>query len=317
MSVGWLVGRVGLALFAAFGVSVLVFVLLRLVPGDVVTNLIGLEGNVSPEGQAELRRLFGLDQPLTAQFATWFGALLRGDLGVSLRTDRPVFTDLRLRFPVTLELTALALLLALVVAVPLGVTAALSRGRLADVLSSGFVLVGLAAPEFWVALLLILLLSLHWPLFPPNGFVPLSESVWGNLRSVFLPSLALSLGLAAAVTRIVRSSLLEVMTQDYVRTARAKGLAERVVVYRHAMRNALIPVVTVVGLQAGSLLGGAVIIEQIFGLPGVGRYALEGINLRDYPVVQGAVLCIALSYVLVNVVVDVLYGLIDRRVVYG
>ncbi|MEF2279851.1 ABC transporter permease [Deinococcus sp. YIM 134068] len=317
MSVGWLARRVALALLAAFGVSVLVFALLRLVPGDVVTNLIGLEGNVSPEGQAEMRRLFGLDQPISGQFATWFGSLLRGDLGVSLRTERPVFTDLLLRFPVTLELTLLALLIALLIGVPLGVTAALHRGKLADVLSSGFVLVGLAAPEFWVALLLILLLSLKWPLFPPNGFVPFQESPWENLRSVFLPSLALSLGLAAAVTRIVRASLLEVLTQDYVRTARAKGLAERRVVYRHAMRNALIPVVTVVGLQAGSLLGGAVIIEQIFGLPGVGRYALEGINLRDYPVVQGAVLFIAVSYVLVNVVVDVLYGLIDRRVVYG
>lgn len=317
MTAGWLVRRVGLAVLAAFGVSVLVFALLRLVPGDVVTNLIGLEGNVSPEQQAEMRRLFGLDQPIYRQFGTWFTALLQGDLGVSLRTDRPVFTDLLLRFPVTLELTVLALLLALLIGVPLGVTAALHRGKLADVLSSGFVLVGLAAPEFWLALLLILLLSLKFPLFPPNGFVPLHESPWENFRSVFLPSLALSLGLAAAVTRIVRASLLEVLTQDYVRTARAKGLAERTVVYRHAMRNALMPVVTVVGLQAGSLLGGAVIIEQIFGLPGVGRYALEGINLRDYPVVQGAVLLIAVGYVLVNVVVDVLYGLIDRRVVYG
>lgn len=317
MTVGWLARRVLLALFAAFGVSVLVFALLRLVPGDVVTNLIGLEGNVSPEQQAEMRRLFGLDQPIWQQFATWFGALLRGDLGVSLRTERSVFADLLLRFPVTLELTLFALLIALLIGVPLGVTAALHRGKLADVLSSGFVLVGLAAPEFWLALLLILLFSLKVPLFPPNGFVPLSESLWGNFRSVFLPSLALSFGLAAAFTRIVRSSLLEVLGQDYVRTARAKGLAERSVVYRHAMRNALIPVVTVIGLQAGSLLGGAVIIEQIFGLPGVGRYALEGINLRDYPVVQGAVLFIAVGYVLVNVLVDVLYGLIDRRVVYG
>ncbi|MFC4454131.1 ABC transporter permease [Deinococcus sonorensis] len=317
MSAGWLARRLLLALFAAFGVSVLVFALIRLVPGDVVTNLIGLEGNVSPEQQAEMRRLFGLDQPIPVQFGTWLGALLHGDLGVSLRTARPVFTDLMLRFPVTLELTVLALLMALLIGVPLGVTAALNRGKAADVLSSSFVLIGLAAPEFWLALLLILLLSLTWRVFPPNGFVPLPESLGQNLRSLFLPSLALSLGLAAAVTRIVRASLLEVLGQDYVRTARAKGLRERVVVYRHAMRNALIPVVTVVGLQVGSLLGGAVIIEQIFGLPGVGRYALEGINLRDYPVVQGAVLFIAVSFVLVNVLVDVLYLLIDRRVVFS
>ncbi|WP_407572412.1 ABC transporter permease [Deinococcus altitudinis] len=317
MSLGWLTRRVALALLAAFGVSVLVFALIRLVPGDVVTNLIGLEGNVSAAQQAEMRRMFGLDQPIPVQFGHWFGSLLHGDLGVSLRTDRPVFADLLLRFPVTLELTVVALVIAVLIGLPLGVLAALNRGKFADFASSSFVLIGLAAPEFWLAILLILLFSLTLRWFPPNGFVTWAESPLGNLKSVFLPGLALSLGLAAAVTRIVRASLLDVLGQDFVRTARAKGLPERIVIYRHAMRNALIPVVTVVGLQVGNLLGGAVIIEQLFGLPGVGRYALEGINLRDYPVVQGAVLWIAVSFVLVNVVVDVLYGLIDRRVVYS
>ncbi|ULH14143.1 ABC transporter permease (plasmid) [Deinococcus sp. KNUC1210] len=317
MSLGWLARRIALALLAAFGVSVIVFALIRLVPGDIVTNLIGLEGNVSQAQQAEMRRLFGLDQPLWIQFGHWFAALLHGDLGISLRTDRSVFGDLLMRFPVTLELSVGALILAVLIGLPLGVTAALNRGRAADLASSSFVLIGLAAPEFWLAILLILLFSLKLRWFPPNGFVPMNESLWENLRSVFLPSLALSLGLAAAVTRIVRASLLDVLSQDYVRTARAKGLPQRTVVYRHALRNALIPVITVVGLQVGNLLGGAVIIEQLFGLPGVGRYALEGINLRDYPVVQGAVLWIAVSFVLVNVIVDVLYGLIDRRVVYS
>ncbi|GGR32151.1 ABC transporter permease [Deinococcus ruber] len=317
MSLGWLARRIALALLAAFGVSVIVFALIRLVPGDIVTNLIGLEGNVSQAQQAEMRRLFGLDQPLWMQFGHWFAALLHGDLGISLRTDRSVFADLLMRFPVTLELSVGALILAVLIGLPLGVTAALNRGRAADLASSSFVLIGLAAPEFWLAILLILLFSLKLRWFPPNGFVPMNESLWENLRSVFLPSLALSLGLAAAVTRIVRASLLDVLSQDYVRTARAKGLPQRTVVYRHALRNALIPVITVVGLQVGNLLGGAVIIEQLFGLPGVGRYALEGINLRDYPVVQGAVLWIAVSFVLVNVIVDVLYGLIDRRVVYS
>ncbi len=317
MSAGWLTRRVLLGLLAAFGVSVIVFALIRLVPGDVVTNLIGLEGNVSAEQQAEMRRLFGLDQPLWVQFGHWFGALVQGNLGESLRTQRPVFADLLLRFPVTLELSVLALLFAVLIGLPLGVLAALNRGKAADFLSSGFVLVGLAAPEFWLAILLILLFSLKLRLFPPNGFIPLGEAPLANLQAMFLPALALSLGLAAAVTRIVRASLLDVLSQDYVRTARAKGVTARRVVYRHALRNALIPVVTVVGLQVGNLLGGAVIIEQIFGLPGVGRYALEGINLRDYPVVQGAVLWIAVSYVLVNVAVDVLYSLIDRRVVYA
>ncbi|PYE55837.1 ABC transporter permease [Deinococcus yavapaiensis] len=317
MSPSWFARRLLLALFAAFGVVVLVFTLIRLVPGDVVTQLIGIEGNVSAEGQAELRRLFGLDRPLPVQFAAWFGDLVRGDLGTSLRTDRPVLQDLLLRFPVTLQLTLMAMLFALVVAVPLGVVAARARGKFADFASSTFVLIGLAAPEFWLAILFILLFSVQWGVFPPSGFVPITESLGSNLWHMFMPALALSLSFAAAITRIVRSSLLEVLSLDYVRTARAKGLAERRVLYRHAMRNALIPVVTVIGLQFGNLLGGAVIVEQIFGLPGIGRFALEGINLRDYPVVQGAVLWIAVSFVLVNVVVDVLYALIDRRVVYS
>lgn len=316
MSPGWLTRRVLLALLAAFGVSVLVFVLLRLVPGDIVTQLIGLEGNVSAAQQAEMRRLFGLNEPLWQQFTHWFWELLHGNLGISLRTDRPVFQDLLLRFPVTLQLTGLALLFAVVIGLPLGILAALRRGRPADVLSSTFVLIGLAAPEFWLAILMILLFSLKLGWFPPNGYVTPAESLGGNLRSLFLPALALSFSLAAATTRIVRASLLDVLGQDYIRTAHAKGLTGRAVVLRHALRNALIPVVTVIGLQVGNLLGGAVIIEQLFGLPGVGRYALEGINLRDYPVVQGAVLWIAVSYVLVNVIVDVLYGVIDRRVVY-
>jgi peptide/nickel transport system permease protein len=218
---------------------------------------------------------------------------------------------------VTLELAFLAILIASLVAVPLGVTAALRRGKAADFLASGFVLVGLAAPEFWLAILFILLFSLRLRLFPPNGFVPIGDGLLANLQSLLMPALALSFSLAAAVTRIVRSSLLEVLSQDYVRTARAKGVSERVVVYRHAMRNALIPVITVIGLQVGNLLGGAVIVEQVFGLPGIGRFALEGINLRDYPVVQGSVLWIATSYVLVNVLVDIAYAVTDRRVVYA
>ena len=217
----------------------------------------------------------------------------------------------------TLELTALALLFAVIVGLPLGILAALQRGRAADLASSTFVLIGLAAPEFWLAILLILLFSLKLGWFPPNGYVSPNESLIGNLKSLFLPALALSLGLAAATTRIVRASLLDVLSQDYIRTARAKGLGGVQVVVRHALRNALIPVITVIGLQVGNLLGGAVIIEQLFGLPGIGRFALEGINLRDYPVVQGAVLWIAVSYVLVNVVVDVLYGVIDARVTYS
>lgn len=312
----FLARRLLLALLALFGVVVLVFVLVRLIPGDVVTNLVGLDARPTPEQLANLRRLFGLDQPIHVQFGIWFGALITGDLGQSLRTGRPIADDLLLRLPVTLELAVLALAVALLIAIPLGVIAATKRGQFADYVASLFALIGLAAPNFWLAILFILFFSLQLRLLPSGGYVLLSENPLENLRHMVLPSVALGLSLAAATTRITRSSLLEVLSLDYVRTARAKGLSERIVIYRHALKNALIPVATVIGLQVGTLLGGAIIIEEIFGLPGIGRFALEGINLRDYPVVQGAVLVVAGAFVLVNVLVDVLYALIDPRVRY-
>jgi peptide/nickel transport system permease protein len=309
--------QVLLAIPALLGVVLITFILMRAVPGDVVTNLVGLEGNVSPERMAEMRRMFGLDLPIHVQFGQWFGAALQGDLGSSLRTSRPIVQDLLLRFPVTLELTFLSLVIALVIAIPLGIVAAVRRGSVVDFLVSVFALLGLSIPGFFLGILLILLFSLRLGMLPPAGFVPVQDSLWANLKNMILPSLSLGLVLAAAITRIVRSSMLEVLNRDYIRTARAKGLSERIVTYRHALRNALIPVVTVVGLQFGTLLGGAVIIEQVFSLPGVGRFALEGINLRDYPVVQGAVLLIAAAFILVNLLVDVIYSLIDPRIRYS
>lgn len=309
--------RLLLAIPSLFGVALVTFVLMRSVPGDVVTQLVGVLEDISPERLAELRRLFGLDLPVHVQFAQWLGAVLQGDLGTSLRTGRSVALDVGLRFPVTLQLTLMSLGIALVLAVPLGVTAARYRGRWPDYLGSAFVLVGLAIPNFFLAILLILLFSLQLGWLPPAGYVPFMEDPIENLKRMVLPSLSLGLILAAATTRIMRSTMLEVLGRDYVRTARAKGLVEGRVVLRHALRNALIPVVTVVGLQFGALLGGAVIVEQVFSLPGIGRFALEGINLRDYPVVQGAVLVIAAAFVLVNLLVDVVYALIDPRVRYG
>ena len=308
--------RILLTIPSLLGVMVVVFLLMRAIPGDVVTNLVGLQGNVSPERLAELRRMFGLDLPVHVQFWEWFSAALQGDLGSSLRTGRSIAMDLALRFPVTLELTILGMAIALLVAVPLGILAALNRGGWLDWAGTLFALLGLSVPGFFLGILLILLFSLRLDWLPPAGYVPFLESPLDNLRHMILPALSLGLILAAATTRIVRSTMLEVLGRDYVRTARAKGLAERVVTLRHALRNALIPVTTVVGLQFGALLGGAVIIEQVFSLPGVGRYALEGINLRDYPIVQGAVLLIAAAFIFVNLLVDVIYALIDPRVRY-
>lgn len=312
----YLARRLALAVPTVFGVLLAVFLLIRLVPGDVVTQLVGLEATISPRRVDELRRLFGLDRPLPVQFAEYLGGVAQGDLGKSLRTGLPVGRELLRRFPVTIELAALGLLVALCLGVPVGVMAAVRRGRAADYLATGFVMVGLSIPSFWLAILLILFFALRLGVLPPTAYVAPGESLPGNLLHMILPALSVGLVLAAAITRIVRSSLLEVLSRHYVRTARAKGLAEGRVILHHAMRNALIPVVTVVGLQFGTLLGGTVIIEQIFSLPGVGRYALEGINLRDYPVIQGAVLAIALAFVLVNLFVDVCYGFLDPRIRY-
>jgi len=294
-----------------------VFALMRAIPGDVVTQLVGAEQEVTAEQLAELRRIFGLDLPIHVQFGQWLSAALQGDLGSSLRTGRPISTDLALRFPATLQLALMSLAIALAMAVPIGIVAALNRGRWPDYLGSAFVLVGLSVPSFFLGILLILLFSLRLGWLPPAGFVPFHEAPLESMRRMLLPSLSLGLILAAATTRIMRSAMLEILSRDFVRTARAKGLGERSVTLRHALRNALIPVVTVVGLQFGSLLGGTVIIEQVFSIPGVGRFALEGINLRDYPVVQGAVLVIAGAFVFVNLVVDILYAFIDPRVRYG
>lgn len=315
--VTYLLRRLLLTIPALFGVALVVFLLMRAIPGDVVTQLVGIGEDVSAERMAELRRIFGLDLPVHVQFGQWLGAALQGDLGTSLRTGRSIAGDLALRFPATLQLSLMSLAIALVLAIPIGIVAARFRGRWPDYLGSAFVLVGLSIPQFFLGILLILLFSLQLGWLPPAGFVPFHEEPLENLRRMLLPSLSLGLILAAATTRIMRSSMLEVMDRDFVRTARAKGLSEQRVTMTHALRNALIPVVTVVGLQFGSLLGGTVIIEQVFSIPGVGRFALEGINLRDYPVVQGAVLVIAGAFVFVNLLVDVLYALIDPRVRYG
>lgn len=312
----YLTRRLLLALPTILGVLIAVFLLIRLVPGDVVTQLVGLEATISPKRVEELRRLFGLDRSLPVQFSEYLSGVLQGDLGKSLRTGLPVGRELLRRFPVTIQLAAMGLLVALVIGVPVGIMAAVKRGRAADYLATGFVLLGLSVPSFWLAILLILLFALRLGWLPPTSYISPGEDLLSNLAHMTLPALSVGLVLAAAITRIVRSSLLEVLGRHYIRTARAKGVQESGVIVRHGLRNALIPVVTIVGLQFGTLLGGTVIVEQIFGLPGIGRYALEGINLRDYPVIQGAVLSIALSFVVVNLLVDLVYGFLDPRIRY-
>jgi peptide/nickel transport system permease protein len=300
-----------------FGASVLIFVLLRFLPGDVVDIIVGTEGAATPEVRATIRRMFGLDQPIYVQYFFWIGAVLRGDLGSSLRTSEPVAGILVSRLPITIELAFLSVVISVVMAVPLGVLAAVRRGGPAEIAARLVGLIGLSLPNFWLATMLILIASLYFNWLPSLIYVsPLANPI-ENLKQMAMPAFSLALALMAIVLRMTRSAMLEVLGQDYVRTARAKGLGERLVLMRHALKNALIPVVTVVGVQMGTLFGGTVVIEQIFGLPGMGWTFVNGIYQRDYPTVQGAVLMLATSFVVINLLVDLTYAYLDPRIRYG
>ena len=294
------------------GVSMLSFLLLYLIPGDVVDILMGQESG-DPARLAEMRRLFGIDRSLPVRYAEWLGEALRGDLGRSFVTRRTVLSEILTAFPVTLQLTAASLLVALAAGLPLGVLAAVRRGRASSMGISVLVLLVLSIPSFWLGILLILVTSLYLHWFPPQGLVLLWVQPVEALKQLLLPSLALGLALGAMVMRMTRSCILEVLDQDYVRTARAKGIAEALVIGHHALRNALIPVVTLVGLQFGYLLGGAIVIEEIFSLPGMGRLVLRSIAQRDFPLVQGVLLLAGTGVVLLNLCVDMLYLALDPR----
>jgi ABC-type dipeptide/oligopeptide/nickel transport system permease component len=289
-----------------WGVSVLVFFLLRLAPGDPVTLL--LVESATPEQIAEAKAKWGLDQPIPVQYAVFLGRALRGDLGDSLFFQEPAIEVLVERMPATLQLSAAALLFSLGVAIPIGMLSALKRDTFWDYLGTGLAMLGQAIPPYWLGIMLILVFSVALGWFPTSGR--------GTLGHLVLPAITLGSVLMALVTRLVRSGMLDVLSEDYVRTARAKGLRERVVIMRHALRNILIPLVTVVGLQLGALFGGAVITESIFAWPGVGRLALQSINARDYPMVQAAVLVISVVYVFLNLAVDLLYVYLDPRIRY-
>ncbi|MGV3650252.1 MAG: nickel ABC transporter permease [Devosia sp.] len=293
------------------GVSVLTFFLIRAVPGDVVDALASEEFD-NPEAAAQLRRIFGLDLPLHEQFWLWFSGLLQGDLGNSFRTGRPVLQEIMDRFPLTLELTLAALLVSVAIALPLGVISATRRNSPLDGGVRIASLLGLSIPNFWLGILLIALFSVYLRWLPSGGSNNFAFS-WDHFKYLILPAVTLGTSLAAETMRMSRSSLLEVLSQDYVRTSRAKGLSERLVIFRHALRNSLIPVVTVVGIQAGALLGGTVVVEQIFSWSGLGNLVVRAINQRDYPLLQGLIIFLAFFYVAVSLVVDIIYLYLDPR----
>ncbi len=303
----WLLTRLLSAAWVVLGVASLVFLLIHLVPGDPVEMMLG-ESAAAADRQA-LRETLGLERPLLAQWLGFLGGALRGDLGQSLYNQQPVTALLLEHLPATVELAAAALLVTLLVALPLGVLAALRRGSGWDTGAMGFSLLGVSIPNFWLGPLLVLLFSL-W-----LGWLPVSGR--DGIASVILPALTLGTGLAAVLSRMVRSSLLEVLGEDFIRTARAKGLAPLTVTLRHGLGNALLPVLTLLGLQLGALLGGAVVTETVFNWPGIGLLTIEAIQRRDYPVVQGCVLLIALGYVAVNLLTDLLYARADPRVRLG
>jgi len=312
---GYVLRRLAETLAVLLGITLVVFCLVRLMPGNPV-EVMTAQVDIAPEQLARLRELYGVDRPLVPQYLEWLGGLARGNLGVSLRTGRPILQDLLVRLPVTLELALLASLLSVVLALPIGLVAATRRNSAADLGARLFAALGLAVPNFWLGTMLVLLASLYAPALVPSGFVAFPDHPLLNLKTMLLPALTLGLLMAGAVVRITRTTVLEELRAAYVTTARAKGLAEPWVVWRHVLKNALIPVVTLIGIQLGFLLGGTVIVEQIFALPGLGRLILGAIAQRDYPTVQACVLIVAMLVVLLNLATDLLYEYLDPRIQY-
>jgi peptide/nickel transport system permease protein len=313
----YLARRLALSLLVLFGVSILIFTIVRLLPGDVVDMIIGTEGSMSASQQREVRERYGLNDSPVVQYIRWMGGILQGNLGKSFRTGQEVLPLIASRLPTTIELALLSIVLSSVIAIPLGVISALTRNGWADFWARLLGLIGLSVPNFWLATILILVASFQFRWSPALIYVPPTQDPLANLQQMLLPTISLAVFLTAIVMRMTRSTVLEVLGEDYVRTAFAKGLRERVVITRHVLRNALIPVVTIIGLQAGTLLGGVVVIEQLFGLPGLGWTLLNGIYQRDYPVVQGTVLFFALVFALTNLLVDLTYAQLDPRIRYG
>jgi peptide/nickel transport system permease protein len=306
--------RVIQSVVVMFGISIMVFLLVHLVPGDPIRVALGTQ--FDQETYDTLRERAGFNQPLFVQYFTWLASAVQGDLGVSFRSGAPV-TDLILgRLPATLTLAFASLVVALLIALPLGIISAVRSGSKLDHAATVFSQFGISIPDFWMGIMFILLFSLTLGWLPPSGYTPLTDDPVDWFSRLLMPAVTVGVVSGSVLTRFVRSSMLEALSQDYTRTARSKGLAERVVVSRHVLKNALIPVVTVAGLQLASLLGGVIIVEVVFSWPGLGQLALIAVQRRDYPVLQGAVLVMAITFLLINLVVDLLYAWLDPRIKY-
>ncbi|GAA0478285.1 MULTISPECIES: ABC transporter permease [Streptomyces] len=311
----YLLTRLRQSLITLFLVSVVVFAGIRALPGDPALALAGEER--SPQALAAIREAYGLNDNIVVQYGRFVGHALTGDLGTSARTGLPVLDSILDALPVTLELAALSLLLAVVLGIGAGVLAAVRRGKATEWLANAIALLGLSVPTFWLGIVLVLAFAIAVPIFAASGYVPFGTDPLDNLRRMVLPAIVLGSGLAAVVMRQTRGAMLDNLSADYVRTARAKGLSRRQVVGGHALRNSLVTVVTVLGLQLGHLISGAVVTEQIFVLPGFGKLTIDAVFTRDYTMLQGVVLCTSAAYILVNLAVDVLYSVIDPRIRLG
>jgi peptide/nickel transport system permease protein len=301
------------------GVSILVFAAIRLVPGDQITAQLGTEAGMLTEDQRQvLEEYYGLDKPAVTQFFSWIGNALQGDLGSSVRHGKPVLSLILERFPLTMELAIMSVCIALLIGIPIGILSAVRHNSFVDLFGRIFSMLGLAIPNFLLGTLIIYVLSVYFGILPTSGdYVSLAEDPLRNLEQLIFPAIALGFSFSASVMRMTRSAMLEVLNEDYIRTARSKGLKESVVVRRHGLRNALIPVVTLIGIEFGYLLGGAFIVEYIFALPGIGRLAVNAISQREYALIQGVTLFIAVNFVIINLIVDLVYAALDPRISYA
>ena len=311
------INRLLLMIPTLLGVAVLVFLLLRMMPGDIVELRFLMEGGqVSPEVLAQERARLGLDQPLWQQFIDWMTGIAVGDFGVSMWTGRPVWEEISSRLELSMQVAIMATILATLIAIPLGTLAALFKDTWIDRIIQVFAIAGLAVPSFWLGMLMILGLLLTFNWIPPLTFTPIYEDPWTNLSQLIWPAMAVGYRYSAVATRMTRSTILEVLQEDYIRTARAKGVFERLVVARHAMRNAMLPVVTVIGLEFAFLIGGLVVTEQVFNLNGIGKLFVETVTRADYTMVQALVMLVATFFIVINFLVDLLYAALDPRIRY-
>ncbi len=313
----YIIRRLLLLVPVLLGVTFLTFALIRVIPGDIVTNMMGVTAANNEETRAKVLRELGLDRPLLEQYVWWLGRILQGDFGYSFIHGGPVIDRIMRSLPITLEMCLLSMVMALLIGVPLGVLSAVRRGRPIDYIARVFSLLGVAAPSFFIGTLIVIFGAIHFPNMPTLGYVPFFQDPLGNLARMFWPSLTFGIGIGAIILRYTRSSVLEVLGEDYIRTARAKGLSRFKVIFVHALRNALIPVITAVGVWTAFMIGGTVLIENIFAIPGVGRLVLGAIQNRDYPIIQATVLFLSFGVAITMLVADLLVAVADPRVKFA